>query len=268
MQLWVADGEAGLMRWERGEWQAVGESGEALCAAGGRIYCAGAGRCRAYQAQGGEQELNFALPGGVCAMLALRGRVFALSQDADSVHAYAGETGNLLFSTPAGAYPRDMCADADGRYLAVAGGAAGEIRIMDDCLQTVKKYRVPGTACGVCFCPRCLMALCAVEDGEVQSRLYRISLRGVMEEIWACALPPSCLCALPGGGWAVGCHGMAAGFFANKKTAWRQLCPCPTRLGYGFMGPWICDPWQGYVLLSRGKILYRGKAPQDAVFIP
>ncbi len=54
MGLWVADGEKGLMMVDGGGCRRAGPPGEALCGAGGRIWCAGAERCRCYAEATGE----------------------------------------------------------------------------------------------------------------------------------------------------------------------------------------------------------------------
>ena len=265
MRLWVADGEAGLFRIGKGERTRLDAPGDALCACGGMLCCAGRGRCALYDPETGQKAWDAAVPSGVCALAALEGLICALSQDADSVTALSARSGETLFTAPAGVYPRDLCADPQGRHLAVAGGAAGEIWILDDALRCVQKYRVPGTACGVCFLPRCLMALCAVEDGDLSARLLRISFRGVTEEAFRQALVPSCLCALPGGGCAVGCHG-AVTCLGPAQTVFRaRAVPFPARLRFGRLGLLIADPCQGAVSLFSGETLYRGPSPQDAL---
>ena len=265
MQLWVADSERGLMRKSGDTTLRVDAPGEALCACWGMVCCAGGGRCGGYDPATGEKRWDAALPTGVCALAGIRDRVCAVSQDADSVTALSAFSGETLFSAPAGVYPRDICPNPQGTHLAVAGGAAGEILVLDDNLRCVKKYQVPGTVCGVCFLPQCLMALCAVEDGDLSARLLRLSFRGVWEEVWARPLTPSCLCALPGNACAVGCYGMVACLKGGKAIAPGRSVPCPVRLRPGKWGLMLCDPWEGRVSLFTGSTLYQGKAPQDAV---
>lgn len=265
MRFWVADGEAGLFRIGKEGRKRIGAPGEALCACWDVVCCAGRGRCAGFDARTGEQRWDAALPTGVCALASLGGLACALSQDADSVTALCAQTGETLFNAPAGVYPRDLCADQQGRHLAVAGGAAGEILILDAALRCVQKYRVPGTVCGVCFLPRCLMALCAVEDGELSARLFRISFRGVTEEAFKQALVPSCLCALPGGGCAVGCHGAVTCLNAGRQVTRSKPVPFPSRLRFGKHGLMICDPCQGAVSLFSGETLCLCPSPQDVL---
>ena len=267
MRLWVADGEAGLFLIGKGRRVRVDAPGEALCACEGAIVCAGGGQCGGYDAGTGEKRWDAALPGGICALAALGGRVCALSQDADSVTALSARTGETLFTAPAGVYPRDLCADPQGGHLAVAGGASGEVLILDAALRCVRKYRVPGTACGVCFLPRCLMALCAVEDGELSARLLRVSFRGVTEEIFSQPLVPASLCALPGGGCAVGCHGAVTCLNAARKPFFARAFPFPARLRWTGLGLAVCDPCRGAVSLLSGETLCQCPSPQDAAAV-
>lgn len=265
MRLWVADGERGLMRTEGGICRRVGPGGGALCAGWGRVYCAGEKRCVCYDRETGDALFDTAIPGGVCALALLGDWVCALSSDADSVTAFSALNGDVLFSAPAGMYPRGLCVSRQGRYLAVAGGAAGCVLLLDGGLNRLREYRLPGTVCGVCFLHRGLAALCAVERGEITARLMRVSFRGVTEEMASIPLVPSCLCGLPGGGCAAGCMGETRFFLPNKKTALRQCCPCPLCIQSSKWGPLICDGCLGTVSLPDGRVLYRGKTPQGAV---
>ncbi|MBR6185129.1 MAG: hypothetical protein IKQ41_02605 [Clostridia bacterium] len=265
MRLWVADGEDGLYLLGREGRKRIGPPGDALCECRGLVCCAGRGRCAGYDLKTGRQQWDAAVPGEVCALAGLGDLICALSQDADSVTALCASSGEALFTAPAGVYPRDLCADPQGRYLAVAGGAAGEILVMDAALRCVQKYRVPGTACGVCFLPRCLMALCAVEDENLSARLLRISFRGVAEEMFKQALVPACLCALPGGGCAVGCHGAVTCLNTALRPLHARAFPFPARLRAGKTGLMVCDPCLGAVSLLSGETLFRGPSPQDAL---
>ena len=269
MQLWVADEERGLMRDEDGACRLAGPPGSALCAGWGRVFCAGQRCCVCVDRRTGEALFDVPVPTGVCAMAVMGEAVCALSADADSVTAFSVKTGELLFSAPAGAYPRDLCVSPQGRLLAVAGGAAGNVTLMDGGLRPFREYRLPGTVCGVCFPPRCLMALCAVEQGDaVASRLLRLSARGTQQEIAASPLPPACLCALPDGGCVMGCMGEAVLFSPRRQAVLRRAFPCPARIRPSARGPLVCDPCRGGVFLLTGESLYRGKSPQDALLLP
>ena len=268
MQLWVADGEAGLMRLQNGELERIGPPGEALCAGWGRVYCAGQGRFFCCDRENGQTLYDAATPPGINALAVLGDRVCALSADADSVTAFSALTGEILFSAPAGSYPRDLCVSRQGKYLAVAGGAAGRVYLMNADLRCLRAYPVPGTVCGVCFLPRGLAALCAVETGELSARLYAIRYRGLTEEIAAFPMLPACLCAMADGACAAACHGEAILISANKKAAYRQPVSCPVRIRPSRLGPLICDSWQGTVFPLGGVPLYKGPCPQDALLLP
>ena len=268
MRVWVADGQRGLMRGEGGQWRRVGPPGSAVCRGGGRVFCAGPSRCTGYDPERAEALLDFALPPGVCALTALGERVYALSSDADSVTAYSARTGDVLISAPAGAYPRGMCASPCGRYLAVAGGAAGEILVLDDQLACRRKYRVAGAACGVCFLPRGIGALCAVGDGELSARLMLIRPSGVAEEMLAWDGVPCALTALTGGRCAAGCHGAVWCLRGDGKVFRRLPCAYPARLRPLGAGALVCDGWQGGVFSLEGHLLYQGQEPRDALILP
>ena len=265
MRLWVADGDAGLMCVENGRCRRIGPGGSALCAASGRLFCADREGCACYDCRSGEMLYHTALPAGICALQPMGSMVCALSSDADSVTAFSARTGEPLFSAPAGMYPRDLSLSPDGRLLAVSGGASGQILLLDGQMRQAAAFRLPGVVCGACFMPRGLAALCAVEDGELSTRLMRVSFRGIAEEILALPLVPSCLCALPGGACAAGCHGEAVVLRANKKAALRQPVSCPVRIRPWAGGALVCDACSGAVARLGGPALYRGKSPLDAL---
>lgn len=197
-------------------------------------------------------------------MAAAGGSVCALSSEADSVTAFAPDTGQILCCAPAGNYPRSLRADPGGRYLAAACGAAGEILILDGELRPLERYRVPGVAVDACFLHRGLAALCAVEDGDMRACLLRISPRGVTETVYAWAALPSALCAVPGG-YLAGSYGEILRLRPDGRLTGRMPSPCPVRIVGTPAGPLICDPWQGRVLLPNGQTAYRGIDPADAL---
>lgn len=267
MALWVADGKRGVIRLGAGETKTLGPPGEALCVLNGRLFCAGCARCVCRGIRDGKALLDFPLPGGVCALCPLGGMVCALSSEADSLSAFSPETGQLLFTAPAGVYPRDLCLSPCGRYAAVAGGAAGEVLIFDGGLHCVRRHRLPGAPCAVCFLPRALAALCAVGDGELSARLMLISPRGVVEEVFACPQVPCSLCALSGGRYLVGCHGAVYHFRGDGQLTGRTPCAYPCRMRPLRQGGMICDACSGSVLSADGQPMYQGEEPWDAVVI-
>lgn len=265
MKIWVADGTRGLMRQSGGEWRRVGPPGNTVCPWGRQIYCSGQTRCVCLDQESGAERFDFPVPTGVCALAPLGRMICALSADADSLSAFCPHTGELLFSSPAGSYPRDLCVSPCGRYVAVAGGAAGEILLFDETLSCIQRRRVPGVACAVCFLPRALAALCAVGDGELSSRLLLISPRGVAEEAFACPDAPCALCALPGGQCLMGCHGTIFCFRADGKLFYRRPCAYPARIRPWQSSALICDAWQGVVKRLGGPVVYEGVEPLDVV---
>lgn len=268
MGLWVADGEKGLMLLDQNGCRRVGPPGETLCRADGKIWCAGAGRCCCYAERTGETLCDMALPTGVCAMAALRNRVYALSSDADSVTAFDAATGEIQCCTPAGVYPRDLCAHPGGRMLLAAGGASGEMLLFDADLNKLKTYRLPGTVCGACFLLRGMAALCAVERGEtLAARLYTVSFRGVTEEIFSLPFIPNFLCGLPDGGCVMGCCGEIVRLYANKKAAHRQPFSCPLRLRAARGSMLLCEAGEGVFLLPARRRVYAGANALDALYV-
>ena len=267
MGLWVADGEKGLMLLDKNGSRRVGPPGEALCRAGGKLWCAGAGHCRCYAEKTGECCCEMALPTGVCALTAMGHQAYALSTDADSVTAFDAATGEILCCTPAGVFPRDLCVHPGGRLLLAAGGASGEMLLFDADLNKLKTYRLPGTVCGACFWGRGMGALCAVERGEtLAARLYAVSFRGGAEEAFSLPMTPNCLCALPDGGCVMGCCGEIVRFQANKKAAHRQPFSCPLRLRAARGSMLLCEAGEGVYSLPFRRRVYQGPNALDALY--
>lgn len=264
MKIWAADGKAGLMLGEGGRFRAVGPPGQALCAGEGRVFCAGTQRCFCYDGQTGRALFDFPAPPGVCALEMMGDKVYALSAEADSVTAFSARTGEMLVSAPAGSYPRAMKKSPGGVLLAVAGGAAGEVLLLDEDLRCVDRHRVSGAACDVCFLPRGMAVLCAVEEGELCSRLVTISPRGVQGEALRWPQAPCCLEGLPAGDVFVGVHGAVLRMRRDGRLAGRRACAYPGHLRAWSGGVMTVDPWEGTVRDGLGQCLYRG-APEDAV---
>lgn len=262
VELWVADAARGLMRIRDGECRKMAPPCGALCALDQKIFCAGPRWGLCLSRETGATLYDFPVPTGVCALAGLGGALCALSSDADCVQAY-GPGGELLFSAPAGDYPRDLCASPCGRYLAVAAGAAGEILLFDHRLSCLQRRRVAGAACAVCFLPRALAALCAVGDGELSSRLLYISPRGVSQEVLAYPGAPCSLCALPGGQCLAGCQERAFCLRPDGALSCAYPCAYPARIRATRMGPLLCDAWRGEVRRMEGGCCYRGEEPCD-----
>ncbi|NLD82559.1 MAG: hypothetical protein GX637_00185 [Clostridiales bacterium] len=266
MRLWVADGERGLMLTDAAGCRAVGPRGRLLCRHPGRIFCAGEGACFCCDEEGAPL-LSFPIPSGACGMEAGRELVYLLSSDCDSLSAWSARTGEMVFSAPAGVYPRGLAMRPDGRCLAVAGGAAGEVWLFNERLETVQVYRVPGAAVGICFLSKGLAVLCAVGEEEgLSALLLRISPLGVVSELFRCPEAPLCLCR-EGMGCAAACH-QKVYFLSEQGKVCRSLrCACPERLRRCGGLTLIADPWQGRVLLGNGAGVYAGGAPGDALLL-
>ena len=267
MRLWAADGEQGLMLAEKGSCRLLGPPCGALCLGWGRVFCAEQHRCVCRGQETGDVLFDLPLPTGVCAMTVWEGQVCALSADADSVTAFSAHTGELLCCAPAGVYPRDLCVSRQGRFLAVAGGSSGSVLLLDRGLRLLREYRLPGAVCGVYCLKRSLLALCAVERGDIETRLLHVSLRGTAEEVFSSPLTPASLCSLPGNGCAVGCMGQVLFLSPRYKPLHVLPWPCPVRIRPTRRGPLICDPCRGEAALADGRVLYRGPSPQDAVLV-
>ena len=268
MQMWAADGEAGLMRGSGGEFRRIGPPGEALCHWQGRVFCAGAGMCRGYLESTGEMVAELSLPGGICGLAPLGDCICALSAEADCLCAFCPRTGEMRLSAPAGVYPRDLCLSPCGRFLAVAGGAAGEMLLFDQQLCCLQQLRLPGVCCGVCFLARGMAALCAVGEGELSARLIGVSPRGVTEEMLAFPDVPCSLCALPGGGCLMGCNGQVIALRGDGRVLRRISCGYPARIRHAWGRALICDLCPGEIFTPAGERLYRGGAPWDVLALP
>lgn len=263
MGWYVADGEAGFFRTETGNILRLGPPGRALCRGPEGVFCAGDGICRRYDGEG-ECTLSFAVPGGVCALTYGKGTVFALSGEADCVTGWSARRGDVRFCAPAGVYPRAMAMRPDGEVLAVAGGAAGEILLLDAQLHLLHSHRVPGVAVGVCFLSRGLAALCAVGEEERAALLLRISPWGVTEPLFSCAEGPCCL-ACRADRCMVGCHGRVYCLRPDGRVARVVPAPYPARIRWARGEALICDPWQGTVAAPGGPCCFAGAAPEDVL---
>lgn len=264
MRFFAADGMKGLVLQGKEEKICVPYPCRAVCGANRRVFCAGEKRGACLDAEDGGLLFDFAVPPGVRALLLWGKRLMALSDEADCVCAFDRESGQILFSAPAGSYPGDFCLSPGGRCLAVAGGAAGEILIYDEDLNCVQRKKAAGIPCALCFLPRALAVLCAVEEKETLcSRLLLISPRGVEEEVFFCPRAPCALCALPGGKYLTGCQEGVAGFRADHTRAFLQPCGDPERIRLTPLGPLICDRQRGIIFPLFGRPLYAGGDPCD-----
>ena len=267
MAVWAADGRAGLTRWTDGVSRRVGGPGRALCCCGGRICCAGARECAVY-GPGGRLLDTFAVPGGVSRLCCLGGMLCALSGDADSVTGFSLRGGAILFSAPAGRWPRGMAASPDGKHLAVAGGMAAEVTVLDGALRLLARFIMPGPAADVCFTPGGLAVLCAGNEEGSSCRLLFLSPHGRLEEAAAFPYAPACLCGLKNGHCLVGCEGQVIGVRAGGGLFFRQACGYPGVIRPSKCGLLVCDCLRGEARLPGGRVLCRGDDLRDVLIAP
>lgn len=260
MALWIADGTMGLRK-EQGP--PVTPPCFALCQKGACLYAAGEQTGYCICPEKSRMLYDFPLPRGVCAMAGFGPFVCALSRETDSLCAFSPENGALCFSVPAGSYPRDFALSPCGKYLAIAGSAAGEVLVLNQELHCVQKIRVAGACISVCFVPDGLAVLCAMGDEMLSSRLLHISPRGVTEEAAAFPHAPLCLCALPSGSLMMGCHGSVLQFNPRGRQTGRLSTPLPVRIRAAKGGVLIADSYMGMVLDGQKQPHYQGPDPAD-----
>lgn len=255
----------GLMRVTSGQARRIGPPGSALCGEGSHVFCAEQHRCVCYSAAYEQACFDFPVPTGVCALERLGRYICALSADADCLCVYESATGAPALSLPAGVYPRALARSPCGRFLAIAGGAAGEALILDSAFSCIRRHRMPGVACGVCFLSRGLAVLCALGESQLNACLMVVSPCGVCEERMRWNAAPCCLCPLPGGQCLAGCHGEITCLRADGKVRFRLPCPYPARIRPGRSGPLVCDGWQGKVFALGKEARYQGSDPADVL---
>lgn len=264
MALWIADGNMGL---RKNQGPPVTPGCFALCKTEKRLFAAAGktGYCLCRKTE--EILFEFSIPPGVCTMAAFGPHICALSRDTDSLCAFSPDDGALCLCAPAGIYPRDFSVSPCGRYLAVAGSAAGEVILMDRELRCIRTEKVAGAAIGVCFLPAGLAVLCAMGDENLSSRLIVIHPRGVTEELFSTQKPPLCLCALPDGGCLIGCHGQVLRLNGSGRLSGRLSSPLPVRVRTVKGGILIADSLNGTVKDGQNHLHYQGKEPTDMCFV-
>lgn len=229
MGLWIADERRGLFRPDRPA--ALCRQPQGLCLCGDAVVCACPREAQVFGAADGAAVAVYPLPPGVRCMCALPGALYCLSGEADSVSLLCPLTGQLRLCAQAGCDPRDLALSPSRRLLAAAGGAAGRLYLLDSRTLTMQSsIALPGIVCAVCFCGAGLMALCAVESGEISACLYRVSARGVATELMRLPGLPGALLALPGGGLLVGALGQLLHLRADCRVQRRFACGLPARL--------------------------------------
>ena len=84
--------------------------------------------------------------------------------------------------------------------LAVAGGAAGAVLVYRAReLTLIRSLPLPGVVSAAAFAGAELLALCAVDEGRLQSRLFRISIHGVVSALGCWEGLPGALLIHPDG---------------------------------------------------------------------
>lgn len=264
MALWIADGRLGLHTKGR---PVLPVPCYGLCTCGRQLFAAfdrhGCCICP-YTA---DAMFDFSLPPGVCALTPFGPYVCALSRDADCLWVFSPKDGAPCLSIPAGSYPGDLCISPCGRFMAIAGSAAGEVIVLDQSLHCIRRQRVAGNAAGICFSSGRLHVLCAVGDENISSRLIGITPRGVTEECCCLPSPPCALCALPDGGLMMGCHGGV--WLMNPQGQLRGKIPAslPVRIRAHRGGALIADSGTGTLMTHQGKVLWRGAEPMDMCIV-
>lgn len=116
----------------------------------------------------------FPVDSGIEGMLLWQDCLLTLSGDTDCL-TLLSSTGELLFTTPAGVYPQDMCLLPGQRTLAVCGGADSMLRIIRlPELQEEQAIRLHGSVQRVACASGTLYVLCALEDDGLCCELCRI----------------------------------------------------------------------------------------------
>lgn len=268
MGLWIADERQGLLR--SGCADALCAQPQGLCLCGDAVVCACPREAQVFGAETGAAVAAYPLPPGVRCMCALPGALYCLSGEADSVSLLCPLTGQLRLCAQAGCDPRDLTLSPCRRMLAAAGGAAGRLYLYDSQTLTLRRsIALPGIVYAACFCASGLMALCAVESGDISACLYRVSARGVVSEHMRLPGLPGALLALPGGGLLVGALGQLVQLRPDLRVQRRFACGLPARLRL-YPGCALCaDSLEGRLLrvpLREGspQVLHTGEVA-DAV---
>ena len=274
MALWVADEETGLVRQDQNKIQTLCRAPSCMTVCGDSVICSAADGAHVYAADTAQKLQQYPLPPGVIRLCALPGSLYALSSEADSVSLLCPATGRLRLCAQAGCYPRDMALSPCGRYLMVAGGAAGALTVMNaQDLQPVMQVMLPGIVCAAAVLPFGMAALCAVEEGDVASHLYRVSPRGVVSEIMRCPGLPGALLALSDHSLLMGVMGAIIRLRMDGRVLQRIPCGLPgvMRAYPGFA--LAADPLLGQVVQishTVGKsaaVCYCGASPNDVLCI-
>jgi len=227
-----------------------------------------------YAADTARALMEYPLPPGVIRLCALPGALYCLSSEADSVSLLCPATGRLRLCAQAGCYPRDMQLSPCGRMLAIAGGASGTLTVLDvQELRPLMQTMLPGIVCAAAFLPSGLAALCAVEESDVTSQLYRVSPRGVVSEMLRRPGLPGALLRLPDHSLLLGATGAMLRLRQDGRVLQRLPCGLAGMLRCYPAFSLAADPLSGKVLQishAIGKsaaVCYCGASPNDMLLI-
>lgn len=204
--------------------------------------------------------------------------LYQLSGEADCVHTRLVATGELLFATPTGVFPRMMRMDASGRLVLVAGGAVNEAYLL--AVPELNRERTIYTR-SPCFAADFwqdgLLLVCAGEGEDIQTVVYTLPPHAVRpREVIVLPGQPGGLCVCPDGRTALLStrDGLMKLDIASGRLIWnlpewplcmRLCCRGTMALVSGTLNGEVCllahqKPW-----LKR--ILFRGSEP-NACFLP
>lgn len=273
MKMWIADESTGLLFYSHGTVRKVCSQPLGLCLCASMLICAQPQQALACAADSGNVLASYPLPPNTRRMCALPDALYCLSGDADSISLLCPRTGRLRLCAQAGCYPRDVALSPCRRMLAVAGGAAGAVLIYHaEDLHLIRALSLPGIVSAVTFAGAELVALCAVEDTQPRSRLYRISVHGVASEMGCWDGLPGALLALPDNSLLCGVMGKLLRLRADGRVVHCLPCALPDCLRPCPAGCLCVDALDGCVLrfsadAAHAQRLYRGSAPCDALLV-
>lgn len=273
MALWIADEGAGLIRSSADGERRLCAQPLSLCACGNTLVCAQAQQAAVYAADTGAALGRYPLPPGARRMCALPGALYCLSSDADSISLLCPRTGRLLLCAQAGCYPRDLALSPCRRMLAVAGGAAGAVLVYRAReLTLIRSLPLPGVVSAAAFAGAELLALCAVDEGRLQSRLFRISIHGVVSALGCWEGLPGALLIHPDGMIVCGVLGKLLLLRPDGRVARCLPCGLPACLRPCPGGLLCADALDGCVTrvtaaLTDAQCVYRGDSPLDAMVL-
>ena len=244
-----------------------------LCASGNTVICARTREAQVFAADTGRLLNCYPLPPGVRCMRALPDTLYCLSGEADSVSLLCPRSGQLRLCAQAGCEPRDLALSPCRRLLAAAGGASGRLYLYESRdLTPLRAIPLPGIVYAACFCAGGLAALCAVEEGDICTCLYRVSARGVATELLRLPGLPGALLPLPDGTLLLGVLGALIHLRADARVLRRCRCGLPGRLRL-YAGFALCtDTLEAKIMRvplngARTETLYTGSAPVDMLLL-